>query len=63
MEAATRLDSNAWVDQYGDALFRFAVSRVEERTIAEDLVQETFLAALKSEKRYAQIGCAMVIFL
>jgi RNA polymerase sigma-70 factor (ECF subfamily) len=52
MNASTRLDSDAWVDQYGDALFRFAVSRVKERTIAEDLVQETFLAALKSGDRF-----------
>ena len=37
-----------WVTEYGDALFRFAYFRVGQREIAEDLVQETFIAALKS---------------
>lgn len=36
-----------WVDDYGDYLFRFAMGRVRDSVIAEDLVQETFLAALK----------------
>lgn len=38
----------AWVDEHGDALYRFAVQRVGQREIAEDLVQETFLAALRA---------------
>lgn len=37
-----------WVDQYGNYLFRYALSRVFDSTVAEDLVQETFLAALQS---------------
>jgi len=38
---------DTWVDAHGDALFRFAISRVGDRATAEDLVQETLLAALK----------------
>ena len=38
-----------WVDSYGDYLFNFAVSRVRDTHVAEDLVQDTFLAALKSQ--------------
>jgi len=41
-----------WVDLYGDYLYRFALYRVYEATVAEDLVQETFLAALGSFKDF-----------
>jgi RNA polymerase sigma-70 factor (ECF subfamily) len=37
-----------WVDQHGDALYRIALLRVGNAQLAEDLVQETFLAALKT---------------
>lgn len=39
---------DVWVDQYGDYLFRYAQSRVNDTATAEDLVQETFLAALRT---------------
>ncbi|MFP4030064.1 MAG: sigma-70 family RNA polymerase sigma factor [Desulfococcaceae bacterium] len=39
-------DPEDWVDQYGDLLYRFALSRVGAAHVAEDLVQETFVAAL-----------------
>jgi DNA-directed RNA polymerase specialized sigma24 family protein len=42
MEGASKPDSDAWVEQYGDALFHFAIARVKHRETAEDLVQETF---------------------
>ena len=41
-----------WVDQYGDFLYRFSLSRIKDPSIAEDLVQETFLAALKTRKNF-----------
>lgn len=47
-----RINSDAWVDRYGDALFQFAAARVGDREIAEDLVQETFLAAVRSLDRF-----------
>ncbi len=37
----------AWVEQYGDVLYRYALARVKDRHVAEDLVQETFLAVLE----------------
>ena len=46
-------DPSTWVDRYGDALYRYALLRVREPTIAEDLVQETFLAALTARQRFA----------
>ena len=36
-----------WVDRYGSYLYRFALVRVSSPQVAEDLVQETFLAAVK----------------
>ena len=41
-----------WVDQYGDFLYRFTLSRIKDPSLAEDLVQETFLAALKAKKKF-----------
>ncbi len=41
-------DPSDWVDQHGDALFRFALLRVKDPHLAEDLVQETFFSALKA---------------
>ena len=42
-----------WVNQYGDYLFRFALSRLRQREEAEDLVQETFLAAFSALGKFA----------
>lgn len=43
-----------WVDRYGDTLFRFALARIGDPARAEDLVQETFLAALKPRRNFQQ---------
>jgi len=42
----------AWVDLYGDALYGYALSRLQDPSVAEDLVQETFLAALGALKNF-----------
>lgn len=44
----TKFDPATWVDLYGDYLFHFARVRVQNSHLAEDLVQDTFLSALKS---------------
>jgi len=41
-----------WVDEHGDYLFRFALSRLRQREVAEDLVQETLLAAIRARDRF-----------
>jgi len=43
----------AWVDEHGDALYSYALSRLRNSASAEDVVQETFLAALRSQDRYS----------
>jgi len=43
----------AWVDEHGDALYRYALSRLHNFASAEDVVQETFLAALKAQDKFS----------
>jgi len=50
--ADPNLDPESWLDQYGDYLYRFALARIKDRAAAEDLVQETFLAALHGRKSF-----------
>ncbi len=42
-----------WVEEHGDALFAFALTRVRDRATAQDLIQETFLAALQAVAHFA----------
>lgn len=45
-------DPARWVDRYGDVLLRFALARVGRPDVAEDLVQETFLAAWRTRDSF-----------
>lgn len=38
-----------WVDTHGSYLFNFAIGQVHDMHVAQDLVQDTFLAALESQ--------------
>jgi RNA polymerase sigma-70 factor (ECF subfamily) len=44
----------AWLAEHGDALYRYALLRVRRADIAEDLVQETLLAALRAREGFAE---------
>lgn len=46
------LDPSKWIDLYADYLFNYTITRVSDSEIAQDLVQETFLAGLKSAKNF-----------
>lgn len=46
------IDPTVWVDEHGDYLFRYAIMRLRDDAQAEDLVQETLLAAIQSMKSY-----------
>jgi RNA polymerase sigma-70 factor (TIGR02943 family) len=41
-----------WVENHGDYLFNFAVGQVRDPNAAEDIVQDTLLAALKSRNSF-----------
>ncbi|MFH0753478.1 MAG: sigma-70 family RNA polymerase sigma factor [Candidatus Omnitrophota bacterium] len=45
--------ADTWVDQHGDYLFRYAMMRLRNTDLAENLVQETFLAALKGKASFS----------
>lgn len=45
--------AHTWLSAHGDALYRYAFARVRDSAQAEDLVQETLLAALESQARFA----------
>lgn len=49
---AHKLHPRTWVDRYADYLFNYTVARVSSADVAMDLVQETFLAGLKSAENY-----------
>ena len=41
-----------WVDRHGDYLYRYALLKLKDTSLAEDLVQETFLSVLKSRHNF-----------
>jgi RNA polymerase sigma-70 factor (ECF subfamily) len=48
----TTLKPTEWVNNYGDYLYRYALARLRDEMLAQDAVQETFLAALKAQETY-----------
>jgi RNA polymerase sigma-70 factor (ECF subfamily) len=42
-----------WLDEHGDYLYRYALLRTQNEAAAEDLVQDTLIAALSSRSGYA----------
>ena len=44
---------DTWVDQHGDYLYRCAMLRVRDAEVAQDIVQETLLAALQARNSFA----------
>jgi RNA polymerase sigma-70 factor (ECF subfamily) len=47
------LDAHSWLAEHGDYLFRVARRQLHSDELAEDAVQETLLAALSAQARYA----------
>jgi len=46
------IDPNKWIDSYSDYLYNYTITRVSDREMAQDLVQDTFFAGLKSMKNF-----------
>lgn len=45
-------DADRWLAEHGDALWRFCLLRARSRDIAEEIFQETLLAALKHARSF-----------
>lgn len=46
------LDSKDWLSLYGDYLFSLAMYKIGHRETAEDLVQETFVSAIRTKESF-----------
>ncbi len=46
------LEPQYWIEKYADLMLNFALRRISNRNLAEDLVQDTFLAALKAKENF-----------
>lgn len=55
-ESGPSLKPAAWVDDFGDFLFRYAVSRLRDAGAAEDVVQQTFLSGLQNIEQFTGRG-------
>ena len=53
-DTSTEINPETWLDDYGDYLFKYAYTRLNNRAAAEDVVQETFLGAIKNLERFDQ---------
>ena len=45
-----------WLQEHGDFLFRYAVSRIRDPEVAEEIVQETLVAAIGAVDQYSGQG-------
>jgi RNA polymerase sigma-70 factor (ECF subfamily) len=46
------LQPNLWITNYGDQLYAYALARVNDSGLAEDIVQETFLSAWRAKDSF-----------
>ena len=61
--ASIGVNPECWVDDHGDCLYRYALLRVRRPEVAEDLVQETLYAAVRTYSNFrgsrpSEVGCA-----
>ncbi len=45
-------DPERWVDEHGDCLYHYALTRVRKEEVAEDLVQETLFVAVRTHEKF-----------
>jgi RNA polymerase sigma-70 factor (ECF subfamily) len=53
MNGGSATNPESWVERYGDVLYSYAMLRLRNAERAEEVVQETFLAALRARERFA----------
>ncbi len=51
--APSQPNPDAWLSEHGDALYRYALLHAGDASVAEDLVQDTLVAALQGYARFA----------
>jgi RNA polymerase sigma-70 factor (TIGR02943 family) len=51
-KSESAVNPERWVDDHGDYLYRYAMIRIRNATLAKDLVQETLLAALRGREHF-----------
>ena len=47
------LDTNTWLEDHGDYLFRFALLKLKDTALAEDMVQETLISAMTARNGFS----------
>ncbi len=52
LDENNKLDPHSWVQKFGDVFYQYAIRRLNDAQAAEDVVQETFLAAIKSSVNF-----------
>ena len=53
MSADRSIEPEKWLELHGDALWAFAMLRLGDREAAEEAIQETFAAALRTREGYS----------
>lgn len=53
---AIKANPQKWLELYGTLLYQYTLPRVNDSTVAEDLVQDTFLSALKGLEGYKGVA-------
>jgi len=52
LSVSDAINPERWVKEHGDIMYRYTYVRLKDHAVAEDIVQETFLAAMKAQERY-----------
>lgn len=52
MDQDRTTDPDRWVDEHGDALYGYALLRLRNAELAAEVVQETFLEAIKARSKF-----------
>ena len=47
-----KLNPDKWVDNYSDYLYNYTIVRVNNHIVAQEIISETFLAALRAKKNF-----------
>ena len=50
--SSNTVNPQIWLVEYHESLFKYALARLRDADLAEESIQETFLAALQSQKGF-----------